>query len=171
MENTKQDNITGSYGLSSLPAELDNFVPKNPEYRETVKEKLTGQHFMRHIGFELTKIKPGYVEGEGPIQKFLTQQDGFIHGGVSSTLADIVCGFAAFTLVEKGVKVVTGELKAAYFKPGKGDTIIARGYVVKPGKRMNFCEGDIYVRDKKNLYKIARAYTTMVSFIPGDTKK
>lgn len=149
------------------PPHLDNLIPRNPEYKALIHEKLKGQHFMRHIGFDLTRIEPGYVEGRGPIQPFLTQQDGYVHGGVTATLADIVCGFAAFSLVSKEQHVVTGDLNIAYLSPGKGEHLFAKGYVIKPGKRLNFCEGEVWVESEEGDKMIAKISATMASFIPG----
>lgn len=152
------------------PDILDKLVPKNPDYKSFIQEKLKGQHFMRHIGFDLTLIEPGYIEGRAPIKPFLTQQDGFIHGGVTSTVADIVCGFAAFSLVSKEEHVVTGNLNIAYLSPGKGDYIMAKGYVIKPGKRMNFCEGEVWVEtesEEEDDKLIAKISANMPAFKPG----
>lgn len=147
-----------------------NYFPRNPDFKTLIEEKLKGQAFMRHIGFELSTIEAGYVEGSAPLAPFLTQQDGYVHGGVTSTLADIVTGFAAFSLVEKDEKVVTAELKVNYFSPGKGNQIWAKGYVVKPGKRFLFCEGEIWVESEDDYLMIARTYSTMAVFKPGILK-
>jgi len=149
------------------PAILEKLVPRNPRYQEFIQEKLKGQHFMRHIGFDLTTLEPGYMEGRAPVQQFLTQQDGYIHGGVTSTVADIVCGFAAFSLVSEGEHVVTGDLNIAYLSPGKGDFILAKGYVIKPGKRLNFCEGEVWAESETEDKMIAKISATMASFKPG----
>ncbi len=150
------------------PAILEKLVPRNPRFKDFIQEKLRGQHFMRHIGFDLTTIEPGYMEGRAPVQKFLTQQDGYIHGGVTSTVADIVCGFAAFSLVSEEEHVVTGNLNIGYLSPGKGEFIWAKGYVIKPGKRLNYCEGEVWVENQDSDDKmIAKISATMASFKPG----
>lgn len=140
---------------------IENFKPQNPDFVQLIHKKLEGQHFMRLIGFDLTKIEAGYVEGEAPLIQALTQQDGLVHGGITATVADIVTGFAAFTLVKPTDRVVTADLKVSYFKPGKGEKIIAKGKVVKAGSRLHFCECDIFVSDKGNFTLIAKAYSIM----------
>ncbi len=149
------------------PAILSKLNPQNPQFKDFINEKLKGQHFMRHIGFDLTTIEPGYIEGRAPIKDFLTQQDGFIHGGVTSTIADVVCGFAAFSLVSEEEHVVTGNLSISYLSPGKGSHIFGKGYVIKPGKRLNFCEGEVWVESQKEDKLIAKISATMPSFKPG----
>jgi hypothetical protein len=75
---------------------------RNPNYREYVAKKVSTNRFLHHIGFQITKLEPGYMEGEVPFETFLQQQDGFVHGGVTSTIADMVMGFAAYSMVEEG---------------------------------------------------------------------
>lgn len=130
-----------------------------------IRERLTGQHFMHHIGFNLVQIDAGYIVGEMPLQGFSFQQLGFVHGGITATVADIVAGFAAYTLTPIDKHVVTGELKISYFRPGKGDFLKAIGRVVKAGKTLHFCEAEVWVgnaSEKEKLVLIAKATTTMV---------
>jgi len=144
------------------------YKSKNPDFEKLVRKKLEGQHFMKHIGFDLSKIEEGYIEGEAEVKPFMAQQDGILHGGVISTVGDIVCGFSAFSLVSADTRVVTGELKVSYLNPGKGERILAKGYVVKPGKRLFFCEGEVWVQRKNEKYLCARIYTTMTAFKVGN---
>src|ERR1017187_417616 len=113
------------------------YQSKNPDFKALIADKITRQHFMKHIGFEITCIEAGYVEGSAPLVSFLRQQDGRVHGGVTATVADLVTGFAAFSLVSPDDRVVTSDLKVSYFSPGTGDMIFGRGWVIKPGKRLH----------------------------------
>ena len=97
------------------------FEAPNPNFVSLVKEKFKRQEFIQTMGFQLTTIEPGLVEGILPIKKRHLQQDGFAHGGVISTIADVVTGFAAFTLVREDQFVLTIELKTSYLNPGIGD--------------------------------------------------
>jgi len=136
------------------------FVPKNIHYHEAIQEVLLNQNFMKHIGFELTKIEPGAIEGKLNFQGFLKQQNGFLHGGAIATMADLVCGFAAYSLVAEDEFVVTSDLKISYLNPGVGAVILAKGWVIKAGSRMFFCEGEIL--DASSGTPIAKASATMV---------
>ncbi|MEX0967739.1 MAG: PaaI family thioesterase [Bacteroidia bacterium] len=149
--------------------EQRRFKSRNPEFRALIARKLEGQEFMRHIGFELTEINEAYIEGEVGLHKFLQQQDGMVHGGVTATLADIVCGFAAFSLVEPHQCVVTADLKISYFSPGRGVKVKARGWVVKPGKKLHFCEGEVLVVDAEGGEQvIAKASAIMAVLTPRE---
>jgi uncharacterized protein (TIGR00369 family) len=140
-----------------------SFTSRNPQFRERIEDQLTRQNFMHHMNFNLHRIDAGIMEGELEIQPIHFQQDGFVHGGVIATIADIVAGFSAVSLVAADQKVVTGEIKISYFAKGEGDKLRAIGRVVKAGKRLNFCEAEVY--DVKNGEEklIAKATTSMIT--------
>jgi uncharacterized protein (TIGR00369 family) len=135
---------------------------KNPHFKQTVINKMALNHFMQHLGFEATLIEAGYIEGELHLQQHHRQQTNFVHGGVTSTVADIVMGFAAFTLVPEGYGTVTSDLKVAYLRPGIGDKLIAKGRVIKAGNLLFYCEADIIcIHPEHGEQLIARGYSTM----------
>jgi|SRR6185437_429420 len=146
------------------------YQSKNPAFRELIADKITRQYFMQHIGFELTHIEDGYSEGSVPMKQFLRQQDGKFHGGVIATVADLVTGFAAFSLVGPDDRVVTSDLKISYFNAGTGEAIFARGWVVKPGKRLHYCEAEIFDMQGDEMILIAKAFAIM-AVIEGKNKE
>lgn len=113
------------------------------------------------MGFELTSIEPGRVEGRLQVREMHEQQNGFVHGGVISTMCDMACGFSAYSLVEDGVQVFTTELKVSYLRPGKGETMYARGWVLKPGSMFHFCESEVYYLKDGEEVLVAKATSTM----------
>ncbi len=141
----------------------------NPDYEQDIREKLERQEFMKLMGFEITKIEVGRIEGELNLAPHHKQHKGFTHGGVIATLADIVAGFAAVSLVPKDHNVVTAELKVSYFHPGVGEKLLAKGYVLKAGRKLNFCEAEVYVvKGDSPPLLIAKATTTMATITPAD---
>lgn len=144
----------------------------NPDFRADIKEKLERQEFMKLMGFEVTKIEVGRVEGELVFEQKHKQHKGFAHGGVIATLADIVAGFAAVSLVPKGHHVVTAEIKVSYFHPGVGDKLLAKGYVLKQGRKLNFCEAEVYVvKGSQEPLLIAKASASMANIAPDELKR
>ncbi len=133
----------------------------NPRYRDYVQLKVSRNRFMKELGFELTEITEGQVKGALTITEMHEQQNGFVHGGVISSLCDMACGFAAYSMVPDGVQVFTVELKVSYLRPGIGEKILARGWVLKPGKRFHFCESELYVVKDGVETLIAKASSTM----------
>ena len=100
---------------------------------------------MAYIGAQLLKVEPGYCEISVPFSEDLTQQNGFFHAGIISTIADNVAGYAAFSLFENDAAVLTVEFKMNFMAPGKGDRLIGKGRVLKSGNTLSVCRSDIYV--------------------------
>lgn len=128
-----------------------------------IREKLKRQYFMHLIGADLTCIEPGRIEAELALGQQHQQQRGFAHGGLVATMADLAAGFAAVTLVPENYGVVTSDLKVSYLNPGIGRRIKAIGWVLKAGRRLHFCEAEVWCDDKL----IAKASATMAVIEPG----
>ena len=117
---------------------------RNPKFREYTRLMIAKNKFINAIGLEFTTIEPGYLEGQIVFKEMLEQQNGWLHGGVSSAILDVVQGFASYTMVEEGQQIFTVEAKISYYNPGMAAKFFARGGVVKPGKRFHFCEAEVY---------------------------
>lgn len=143
----------------------------NPNFKQDIEEKLKRQHFMKLMNFKLTKIEEGNIEGELNIEEIHKQQKGFVHGGVIATMADIVAGFAAVSLVPADYHVVTAEIKISYLDPGIGEKLTAKGWVIRQGKNLNFCEAEIFAIKNKTKKLIAKASTTMATITPSDIER
>ena len=139
---------------------MQNFIPRNLNFQKMIVEKMKGNHFMNFIGFKSEQIEPGMVSGNLTILEHHKQQIGYLHGGVTATLADLVGGFAAFTLVEPNQAVVTAEMKVSYLNPGLGDTVFAKGYVIKAGSKLIFTECEIWVLNGELKTLVAKGYAT-----------
>jgi len=118
---------------------------RNPSYETIVRASFAKQGLMPHYGAALTRVDPGVVEIALPFRSELSQQNGFFHAGVTSAVADTACGYAALTLMPAGSDVLTVEFKINLLAPARGDTLIARGRVVRSGRTLTICQGDVYV--------------------------
>ena len=116
---------------------------------------------MKLVGFELKEIEEGRTRGELVLNDSHLQQTGLVHGGVTATIADIVSGFAAYTVVPSSHHVVTAELRVSYLRPGIGTRLVAEGTVLKYGKKLIFCESEVWVAEKSKEELIAKASAVM----------
>ena len=129
-----------------------------------IQEKLEKQFFMHHLGVSLSRIEAGEVEAVCEFKDFLKQQNGFLHGGVTATLCDVSAGFAAYSLVGEDEVVVTGDLRVSYLNPGTAPKYRSRGWVIKTGKLLHFCESEVWgVFDDGSEILMAKASATMVT--------
>src|SRR5215831_13771079 len=101
-----------------------------------IKENFALQGALTALGAEMVSVQPGAVEIHMRYQPGLTQQHGYVHGGVIATIADTACGYAAMSLVPEGTEVLTAEFKINFVNPARGDLFIARGKVKKTGRTL-----------------------------------
>ena len=99
---------------------------------------------MRLLGAELALVEPGRVEITLPYRADLCQQNGYLHAGISTTIADTAGGYAAYSLFEPGQDVLTSEFKMNFLAPAKGERYTATGRVVKPGRRLSICQVEVH---------------------------
>jgi uncharacterized protein (TIGR00369 family) len=122
----------------------------NPENREPDpalflamgREVLAQQAFSRLLGAELTALARGHCTLELPVRPELLQQDGFVHGGALSYLADNALTYAGGTAM--AVPVVTAEFKINYVRPALGERLIARAEAMAVSKTQAVCRCDVF---------------------------
>ncbi|TDI73330.1 MAG: PaaI family thioesterase [Bacteroidetes bacterium] len=139
-----------------------NYEPKNKDYRKRVQASFDRQKFMDLIGAELVEVTPGYCEIKVPFNESLTQQHGFFHAGVISTLADNTAGYAAFSLMEADSTILTVEFKLNLLAPGKGDVLIGKAEVIKNGRTLTICRSEIYAFRDGNATLCAAGLSTLI---------
>ncbi|SHG87966.1 uncharacterized domain 1-containing protein [Cognatiyoonia sediminum] len=122
--------------------------PLNPNWAARCRESFDGQGVMGTFGVEVAELDAGRVVLEMPFRDDLTQQHGFLHAGIVTTVLDSACGYAAFTLMPETAEVLTVEFKSNFLRPAAGKTFRFVGEVLKPGKTLMVCEGKAYADDK-----------------------
>lgn len=118
--------------------------PSNPAYADEVKRSFAKQAIMGLIGGELTRVDPGVVEIALAYRRDLTQQDGYVHAGIVTTIADSACGYAAYTLMPPESEVLAVEFKVNLLRPAKGEKFVARAEVIKPGRTLTVVRADVF---------------------------
>lgn len=130
---------------------------------ERLKQKIAANKFSKHIKLQYDSVEVGKTKAHIDIEEFHHQQNGYAHGGLLATLCDIAAGFAAYSVIPIDRQVVTGEIKTSYFRAGKAKRLFVEGWVVKPGRRVVFCEAEVYYLDDKQKRKtVVKSNTTMI---------
>ena len=127
---------------------ISEFTAADPNYEQRVRESFAQQDVMRLIGAVIVVVEPGVVEIEIPSRKDLTQQDGFMHAGIVTTVLDSACGYAAFTLMPAASRVLSVEFKVNLLAPAKGDRVHARARVKRSGRTLTVCSADAFADDQ-----------------------
>ncbi|CAM3986549.1 Thioesterase [Bordetella tumbae] len=99
---------------------------------------------MTLFGARLSRLEPGLVHIELPFRADLCQQNGYLHAGISTTIADSAGGYAALSLFEPGEDVLTSEFKMNFLSPADGERFVATGRVLKPGRRLSICQVEVH---------------------------
>lgn len=121
-----------------------SFTAKNPEFAADVRKSFAAQSIMQTIGAQLSRVEPGIVEISLPYRTELTQQNGYLHAGIITTIADSAAGYAAFTLMPAGASVLSVEFKVNLLRPASGEMFLARAEVIKAGKTLTVVRADVF---------------------------
>lgn len=120
------------------------FTASDPHYERRVRDSFSRQPAMTLIGASVTRVEPGIVDITLPYREDLTQQHGFLHGGIVSMIADTAGGYAGYTLFPADSSVLTVEYKLNLMAPGEGEMFVAQGRVIKPGRTLCIVQAEVH---------------------------
>ncbi len=98
--------------------------------------------FNRFLGMKARKVEEGLVELEVPFKEEFIGNPALpaLHGGVVSALLDTAGGAAVWSKVKLTGSVSTVDLRVDYLRPGRPETLVGRGHVVRLGNRVGVAE-------------------------------
>ncbi|MDQ0590157.1 PaaI family thioesterase [Variovorax paradoxus] len=98
--------------------------------------------FNRWAGFEVTRAAAGEAELRMDWrEEDMGQYAGFLHAGLIGAMLDTACGFAAATVAGR---VLASHFSVNCLSPALGRAFIARGKVVKAGRKQVFATAELY---------------------------
>lgn len=129
------------------------------DIQQRVATSFATQGLMKTFAARLLSVEDGEVRIELPYSTALTQQSGYLHAGVVSSLVDNACGYAALTRAAEGRDVVTAEFKINFMRPATGDRFVAVGRVVTSGRQVSVCQGELraFSGDSEKLIALMQA--------------
>jgi uncharacterized protein (TIGR00369 family) len=119
-------------------------IPPDLDFETRIRASSKHQGILATLGAELGLVRAGEVHLLAPFDTRFTQQDGFLHAGVVTTLIDSACGYAAFTLMPAAAHVLSVEFKVNLLSPARGERFRAEGRVIKAGRTITVCEGKFF---------------------------
>lgn len=141
---------------------MPGFDPQDPDFEAAVRESFDRLALMRMIGASLDEVAAGEVRIVLPFRSDLTQHHGFMATAVLTAVVDVACGYAAMTLMPPGSSVLTVEYKANFLAPARGERMIARGRVIRPGHTVTVCAGDVVAVEGEAEQPVATLLATMM---------
>ena len=142
------------------------FTPTIPDFESRTRASFGRQRFMQLLGAQLLQVAPGEVHIELPFNEAQSQQHGYVHAGAITSVVDSACGYAALTLMAADLEVVTVEFKVNFMSPALGTHFLAIGRVLRPGRTITVCSGDVLAVDGGKEKVIAVMQATMIA-VPG----
>jgi uncharacterized protein (TIGR00369 family) len=140
---------------------------RDPDFRARVKTSFSRQRFMVTLGASLALIEPGEVHIELPFSQHLSQQHGYLHAGATTAIADSANGYAALTLAPADAEVLAVEFKINLMAPASAPRFLARGRVLRPGRRLSVCLAEVVALNGTDQEIVATMLST-ISIRPGD---
>ena len=137
-------------------------VPPDPDFEQRVRTSASNQAILTTLGAEIGLVRAGEVHLTAPYDARFTQQDGFLHAGIVTTLMDSACGYAAFSLMPAASRVLSVEFKVNLLSPARGDRFRAEGRVIKAGQTLTVCEGKLFSIEKEEETLCAIMQATMI---------
>lgn len=136
---------------------------RDPDFEARVRASFARQEFMATLGARLELVAPGEVTIRLPYRTDLTQQHGFLHAGAVTSVVDSACGYAALTLMEPGAAVLSVEFKVNLLAPAAGKEFLAIGRVVRAGRTITVCSGELRAVDDGRETVVAMLQGTMMA--------
>lgn len=127
---------------------------------EKIKQSFDKQGLMKTFNAKLIAVEKGQVKITCDFSEGLTQQHGFFHAGVATSIVDSACGYAALTMMPDDMEVLSVEFKINFMKPAKTDKLVAIGKVLQAGRTLTICEGYVYDSSEEKL--ISKMTATMI---------
>ncbi|MBF6476023.1 PaaI family thioesterase [Nocardia gipuzkoensis] len=109
---------------------------------DSARKVLAAQPFAALVGTELTAFGDGAATLIIPLRHELTQQFGYVHGGVLAYAADNALTFAAGTVL--GANVLTGGVTVTYLRPAAGARLRVEASVTGATRRQAVAHCWIY---------------------------
>ena len=113
------------------------------ELEEQILASFSAQGLMSTLGAEIVHVVRGEVHITLPSRHELSQQHGYVHAGALTSVVDSACGYAAQTVAPSGHEVLTVEFKVNFMRPALADRFLAIGKVIKAGKTLTVCQGQV----------------------------
>jgi uncharacterized protein (TIGR00369 family) len=146
---------------------VTRFVAATPDFEELVKGVVLSMPAAKHFGFDFGRVAVGEAEIVQPYRQELTEHNGYFQAGVVGALADIAGGSAGWTLLAPGWVCMTVDYTVKLLAPAKGEQIVARGRVIKPGQVMTVAAADVYAVTGSDEKLCATAFVSMRNIEPS----
>ena len=133
------------------------------DLQERISASFSAQGLMATLGAELVRVVQGEVQIALVPRPALSQQHGYVHAGALTSVLDSACGYAALTVAPAGFDVLAVEFKVNFLRPAVADRFVATGKVIKAGKTLTVCQGEMLGEQGSRRETIAIMQATIIN--------
>jgi uncharacterized protein (TIGR00369 family) len=137
-----------------------------PAVLDEIQRIFAAAPFISDLGIELESVGDGECVTTLELEDRHLQQDGFVHAGIHATIADHTAGVAAATLLRECKRVLSVEFKINLLRAAKGERLICRAEVLKPGRMFSIVESEVSCVDDGEEHLVSKL-TATIAFV-GD---
>jgi uncharacterized protein (TIGR00369 family) len=145
----------------------------DPQTENRIRKSIGRQTLLSTLGVSIAALSAGHVELDLPYRADLCQQNGYLHAGAVTALADSACGYAAASLMPDDRDVLTVEFKVNLLSLARGDRFRAVGDVVRAGRTLTVCSAEVVAwaddgdgNPSASLVRVALMQATMMAVAP-----
>ena len=142
----------------------------DPGTEQRIRESVGRQTLLTTLGVSIAELAVGRVVLDLPYRADLCQQNGYLHAGAITALADSACGYAAASLMPEDRDVLTVEFKVNLLAPARGDRFRAIGEVMRAGRTLTVCSAEVVAwaddgegNPEASLVRVALMQATMMA--------
>jgi uncharacterized protein (TIGR00369 family) len=134
-----------------------------PAVLDEIQRIFRAARFIADLGIELDSVGDGECVTTLELENRHLQQDGYVHAGVHATIADHTAGVAAATMLRKNQMVLTVEFKINLLRAARGERLICRAEVLKPGRRFSVVESEVFCISAEGEHLVSKITATMAN--------
>jgi uncharacterized protein (TIGR00369 family) len=139
-----------------------SWIPQNAAFADAVRDSFARQSMMATLGARIVHLAAGAIDLAAPFAPQFGQQNGYWHAGAVASLGDSANGYAAFSLAATGTDVLAVEFKINLLAPALGESFLARGRVIRPGRTLTVCQAEVFALTGETETAIATMLSTLI---------
>jgi uncharacterized protein (TIGR00369 family) len=114
-------------------------------YLENIKKngKLANPFFCL-MGIEVVSVEPGKAVLKMQVRPDMHNGVGWLQGGMLAAIADEAMALALYSLLSDTEGIATISESTSFIRGAQDGLIIAKGQVIRKGRRVAFAEGEVY---------------------------
>jgi acyl-CoA thioesterase len=103
---------------------------------EKIKDDFNSQAYCKLLGIEIINIGEDIARLSLQINQNHLNQNGFVHGGIISSVADSAAAVALLSNIDAGRNVSTIELKINFLRPVQNYNLFADAKIIHKGSKI-----------------------------------